>query len=722
LRRLFALSVLISVLSMSVQSRGQVFEYVGSTLWSGVKDVQVVDNYAYCAVQNGLMILDILDPEKPEIIGRYYYSEGGRTAIEVVGQFAYLTAGTAGLVILDVSDPSNPLYIGSYDTPDCAVDVAISINGAERYAYVADIGSLQVINVTEPASPAYIGFYSAWACDVEKVFMDGNYAYLALLYRIDLTGRLEIVDMSNPSNPNYIGGYGNYNIDIQGLFIRDGYAYIANSWYEYPGSPFHGLLVLDVSNPANPTFITRAATGHPATSITLSGNYAYLTELLTLIIYDITNPANPNPVGSCSGARNYSVGSSVSDDVFYGADGGLNLFDVSNPSSPALIGNVARGETHGVAIRAELACRVGSAPGFQIFDISDPILPKPRGSYETQDIAGSVFLQGIYAYVPDGSEGVKIINISNASGPVLVGVYDNPSGGARQVFAYEDVLYVGIDESGIDIVDVSDPANPVLVGQSPIPSYAIRGIDVSDGHLYALASYPLNQMYIFDISDPLHPITKGTYDIEYPNGIFVAGNIAYVVSDAGLGILDVSDPSNISLIGGYATPDWAKKVYVVGNTALVSVNLSGLLALDVSDPANVTMLQSIDTPGRAYDIAVSNGYIFLADVYSLIIFRMLQSEIPDDGEYLPPDFALSPNYPNPFNVTTTIQYDLPYQTDVKIDFFDLLGRKIKTLNEGLKPAGKYSILWNADGYSSGIYFYKMTAGEYSQSRRCTLIK
>ena len=89
---------------------------------------------------------------------------------------------------------------------------------------------------------------------------------------------------------------------------------------------------------------------------------------------------------------------------------------------------------------------------------------------------------------------------------------------------------------------------------------------------------------------------------------------------------------------------------------------------------------------------------------------------------IPATFALSPNYPNPFNPTTTIKYQLPTNNDVKLVIYNLLGQKVETLVDRLVEAGFHSVQWDASHYSSGTYFYKLTAGDKMFTKRMTLLK
>jgi len=89
---------------------------------------------------------------------------------------------------------------------------------------------------------------------------------------------------------------------------------------------------------------------------------------------------------------------------------------------------------------------------------------------------------------------------------------------------------------------------------------------------------------------------------------------------------------------------------------------------------------------------------------------------------IPIRFGIFQNYPNPFNAQTTIQYSLPSRSFVTIDVFDILGRKIQTLAEGIKPAGKHQTIWVASDQSSGIYFYRIKANGNADTKKMILVK
>jgi flagellar hook assembly protein FlgD len=89
---------------------------------------------------------------------------------------------------------------------------------------------------------------------------------------------------------------------------------------------------------------------------------------------------------------------------------------------------------------------------------------------------------------------------------------------------------------------------------------------------------------------------------------------------------------------------------------------------------------------------------------------------------LPSEFALLGNYPNPFNASTVISYELPTDTHVKVEVYNISGQKVATVVDGQQEAGYRSVLWDASGTSSGIYLYKLTAGDYTEIKTMTLLR
>jgi len=96
--------------------------------------------------------------------------------------------------------------------------------------------------------------------------------------------------------------------------------------------------------------------------------------------------------------------------------------------------------------------------------------------------------------------------------------------------------------------------------------------------------------------------------------------------------------------------------------------------------------------------------------------------VEDDASMVAETYELKYNYPNPFNPTTTIVYTIPTNSDVKVEIFNVLGQKVMTLVDGKQLAGEHKATFNAKNLSSGIYFYRLKAGSFSQTRKMMLVK
>jgi len=124
-------------------------------------------------------------------------------------------------------------------------------------------------------------------------------------------------------------------------------------------------------------------------------------------------------------------------------------------------------------------------------------------------------------------------------------------------------------------------------------------------------------------------------------------------------------------------------------------------------------------------LAVTETYLFAGTSYGGVWRRPLSEMITSVERVstdLPTNFSLSQNYPNPFNPTTTISFNLPSKSFVALKIFDLLGREIATIVSEEMSAGNYSRTWNAAKMSSGIYFYRLQAGSFTETKKLVLLK
>ena len=89
---------------------------------------------------------------------------------------------------------------------------------------------------------------------------------------------------------------------------------------------------------------------------------------------------------------------------------------------------------------------------------------------------------------------------------------------------------------------------------------------------------------------------------------------------------------------------------------------------------------------------------------------------------MPQTFLLSQNYPNPFNPRTEIRYQIPSSGHVSLRVYNILGQEVRTLVDRIVDEGHHVVTWDASDMASGVYFYRLTAGEFTDTKRMVLMK
>jgi len=395
-----------------------------------------------------------------------------------------------------------------------------------------------------------------------------------------------------------------------------------------------------------------------------------------------------------------------------------------------------------------------------------------RGLGPMRDLA----IQGNYAYLACDDTSLLVVDISERSSPAIVGSFDTPSG-APAIEVAGNLAYLLDFEYGLYIIDVSTPQNPAMISTFN-PSRWYKGLAVRGDYAYILAesllvidvsvpAYPdviaglwegqdnifisgdyaylpggycdlwrgcIGGMSIVNISDPYSPVVVHNYITGWNpvNDVFVIDNYAYLATggrhimiDFGdLRILDVSDPTVPVVVGGFTDYSYYgftfHKVLVHERNAFIGWDINRVV--DFSDTLWSSESMYIDSGSTIVNLCVdSSYYIYTVGNPSFTILRYIPTgtQLSDSA---PSSFSLSQNYPNPFNARTSIRYNLPRAVNVTIDIFDITGRMVDRLILGFQEAGEHSVIWEAADVSSGVYFYRIRAGEYVSNRRCLLIK
>lgn len=133
-------------------------------------------------------------------------------------------------------------------------------------------------------------------------------------------------------------------------------------------------------------------------------------------------------------------------------------------------------------------------------------------------------------------------------------------------------------------------------------------------------------------------------------------------------------------------------------------------------PVNATVFYKVTAVGQLQESDFSNEVS--AEVNSKIHKEVLDNQNKGNIYY----YSLSQNYPNPFNPSTTIEYSIEEAGIVELNVYDILGNQVVSLVNEQRSAGKHYVIFNAENIPSGIYFYKIISGNFSETKKLILIK
>jgi hypothetical protein len=683
-------------------------EYVGSCMWTGMSDVYVVGNNVWCSFADGPWHIDISDISNPVFLSRVYtpfytLKQGeimGSNDILVEGDYTYI-GDHEGVRIVNIN---NMELISTY-----SLRRAHTLYLRNNNLYVCDGTGFWVLDVSDPAEPDSIGFYEKPAA----VGLDivGDYAYISSTSGMILT----ILDISNPENPTFVS-----ELEIIGvcpcgnqIIVENGYAYIAGG-----AGGFH---IVDVSDPANPVFklsidfdgsVTRIATINPQ-YVVISVSTPSSIEVI-----DVSDPVNPFVAASYGGSGDLFLSENR---LFIVSSNSISIQDVQDPLNFSYLGSidVEVYYSRGVRVSGNFAYIVDGGdwfnPSLNIVDISDPYNPFTRGNYSIGYPAWSTNLdvKDGYVYVIEKmSEKVKIIDVSDPDLPVLAGEYAT-SVAAEDIFVGNPYTYLLVDKD-LQIVDLQDPSNPSLVSSITLGAETVKIIYVDNG--YAYIGDDIGDVWIIDVSDSLSPFVVSTFNTAAATtGIFTAGNSLYVVSQEELQIVDISNINSPVIVGSYLDTDLSSYSTICVETgyAFIVNNIGGFIKIDVSDPTAPFREEFYQTAGWCRDLAYANDHLYITTDRSFQVLKdgSIQG-IGDENRSILSNYSLSQNRPNPFNLSTTISYQLKEPGEVIFNIYNLQGQLVIKLVDSRQSSGRHSVVWDGrddsgNPVSSGIYFYQI---------------
>ncbi|MCP4582382.1 MAG: hypothetical protein GY839_12280, partial [candidate division Zixibacteria bacterium] len=616
--------ICLALLFIAGTAAAQDIEYVNSLYWTGIADVKVQGQYAFCCFDAGLVILDISNINEPTFVSRIYFP-GDNHSLELANQCAYIFGDYNTLKTIDITDPDNPELLS-----EIAIDAEVEniwVDAEYIYAAAGRLGML-IIDISDPADPEVISQFDTEGVST-SIVVRGDIAYLAERFVYPLSYPFQVINVIDRYNPELVGFITDeigWNYD---LIIEGDYAYLANS--------YAGFIIIDISNGTHPIMISQ--------------------------LEDITYPRCLSKLG------NYVF-------MNYGYDS-LQVYNVSDPQSPELTAIYdANCGTRNLDILGDHLFIATAGKSLPILDISDLENIHQVSEYETNGSTSHVFKIDQYLYTCEPNLGFRIHNLIDPENPIQVSQYDLPSYYFPQDIS-DDYLYLfNRSESGIFIIDISDPLQPgepifhslerdyfdICVSEPYIylPTFN-EGIDIyeiiSPDSLMFLRNFQTSVFYfdievendigylchvasldIYDFSNPSDSVLLGSVHPSVgPSNFSVSDGFVYTLSEDGgrngrTSIIDATDPTNPQNIAELDFPSYAYYNYVCDDLAFYGIYKQGLFAYDVSDPYHPVFVDDYPTPSHSNQIFLDNDYIYIANGSTLLILRFTQTGIEQIAE------------------------------------------------------------------------------------------
>lgn len=366
--------------------------------------LSVSGSYAYIANQKeGLRIIDITDPTTPQLAGKFDPNDDNAVAVDIQGATAFLsyysTSGAKRLIAIDVTNPFGPREVGSYTPRSSAVGISISANLAilseETYG-------IEIVDVSNSSQMTHLGAF-ATGTESERLDLSGNFAYVA-----EGPAGLRIIDISDPALPKEASTYPTTGA-AKDVKVKENLAFVAST----------GLEIVNVTDPRQPARLAYYPTSvvKPA-AVESYANYVLVGSEFRVEIVNVTDPATPRSEALIqSGATRLHVhGKYAFLSGFRSPD--FRVYDLSDPRVPKLVlrDSTIYSDVDGNGTHAYLVRR----GALIVHDITDVTNPVPLGTSPLSLSPYGVAVLGSLAFVADGSDGLRVIDVTFPRSPKLM--------------------------------------------------------------------------------------------------------------------------------------------------------------------------------------------------------------------------------------------------------------------------------------------------------------
>ncbi|MBI2428261.1 MAG: choice-of-anchor B family protein, partial [Ignavibacteriales bacterium] len=392
--------------------------------------------------------------------------------------------------------------------------------------------------------------------------------------------------------------------------------------------------------------------------------------------------------------------------------GGTRIMDIFDPLNPLQVGSYGKGSTpyvHDAIIRNDTL--YASAINGNRLDIVDF---STKGHY-TQNTTGKIVSKtttapegrthqawltedGNYMFVATEVTGghLHIYDITNRTSPIEIATWSSdPIASIHNVFVKGDFLYIAYYGEGFRVLDIKNPSNPIEVAfYDTYPGSTQPGHNsVFHGAWGVYPYFPSGKIAVSDMNTGLYVLT-----VNEKHG----GNVTGVVRDAGTGqVLE-----NVEVL-----------VQEMGRKSLT--NVSGRYAYGSASGAHTIKFSKSGYIARLDTVVTIAGTMDTVDISLTPVST--GADIVQNHD-VPREYSLLQNFPNPFNPETQIGFTIQVSGFTSLKVFDMLGREIESFVNRTVSPGFYTITMNAGSLSSGVYYYTLTSGTFSSTKKMVVTK
>ena len=561
-----------------------------------------------------LEVIDF-DSSNASFKGNYPFSYSYALAMSPEGDLVFVGSG-GGIYVTDVSDPQNPVVLSEVRTRSL-VDQCTYDPVSKRLYVCAYFSGIEIWDLTNLSNPTRMSRFPTEPYPRSGIAFIGDYLFFTTNYSI------WSLDISDPYNPTIADELliGN-NLIVQ-MYLKGNTAYIVTS--------SQGVKLVDVTNPLDLQLL--ASYGFlSGNEIDIVGNFLYAVNTSgAMTILNITDSLLIVYAGGLS-LGGYLTDIEVFDNKAYvakaGTDGGLQIVDVTTPSTPVTI-SFYSSDYEFISGMGDYVY-LSRNSNFSVLDVSDSPSIQYVSGFDFPGFVNDVSISGSYAYT--GSNGFRVLDISDSTHPVEVGFADI-DGSLVEVADNSVVVYSPYSMTANNTfytIDVSDPTTPVILDSYTCPAMT-WDLVVKDNLVFIACWW--DGVRIFNIADPTNIIqlshvmgwqSGGVPGVDwcYAQAIDVEGNYLYIVDyqpfsnedTYGLYIIDISNPSSPFLVNRFQNMvSNPQDIDVDYENAFIADGYGGIESVAIYDPMNPYVVGYLDLIDGSTGIKVDGRFVYVSE-------------------------------------------------------------------------------------------------------------